>query len=164
VAISPYFNREYQNDPDLASPNDVWSMYGTILAGAGIDVVMVQDSYAVKGFDARFVDAFAGAARGAGSRFWMNVENFAGGCPADVARLSRQIELAAAHGPDRLVTFDFFHYMNPVVPDCCPHGNNESQPCEDVTAAPCLDRYGFPVVEAPKRSRQRLYDDYRASL
>jgi hypothetical protein len=164
MAVSPYFNREYRGNGELASPAEVRREYSTILNGAGIDIVMVQDSYAVSGYDDAFVDAFGDAARAAKAQFWVNVENFAGGCPAPFARLTRQLELAKAHRPDKLVTFDFFHFMNPVVQDCCAQRDAPPMLCSEVTAIPCRDRFGSPVAEAGLLQRKVLYEQYRAAL
>jgi hypothetical protein len=164
VAISPYFNREHRGRDDLCSPDQVRSGYTTILRGAGINIVMVQDSYAVMGYDAEFAAAFAVAARDSGADFWVNVENFAGGCPAPFERLALQIEQASRLQPKQIVTFDFFHFMNPVLRDCCPQPGAPQVPCVEISAIPCRDRFGSPVVEATFPSRRALYEQYRTSL
>lgn len=165
IATSPYFNREYPGHSSypLSGPAEVRRTFGTILGGSGVDVLMIQDSLSVKGYDDDLFGAFADAARDAGVEWWANVENFdPAQRPASIHRFSEQICQVAAHGPAKLVTFDFYHYMNPVLPDCCPGPGGLPVPCGGTPAGVCTDRWDFPVVSAPLPLRKALYDDYRA--
>jgi hypothetical protein len=124
VAVSPFFN------PKILSAEAFAETYGRFLKSghetAGIDIVMLQDSVGAKEIAYDDIPAVAGGYYGAmrrkldalGLRFWGNVESFVGerpGRPTEIGQLERQIETASAHvsPAEKLVTFDFYHYMNP---------------------------------------------------
>jgi hypothetical protein len=142
VAISPIFNPKGY---PAGTPDEVRRVYTRLLTGAGIDVVMVQDGVGARCWDkeaqikenvpqylAAFGDACKEASRNTGKpvKLWGNVESFVqmhGGDrdslpfdlkPTCLKRLRWQID-AARTSPqiETLVTFAFFHYMNPVTPD-----------------------------------------------
>lgn len=126
VAAAPYF------DPDvneLHSPaGEVKDVYNTILKGSGVDVLMLQDRVGVLGWDTvaphleEYFAAFRDACKGVKPEvdFWAVVEVFRPGAthsePSDGTHLKDQfcIERETA---SRTIAFDYYHYMNPVVPD-----------------------------------------------
>jgi hypothetical protein len=75
-----------------------------------------------------------------------DLENFAGHPPADVGRINRQLN-EGREFVSKFVTFDCYHYMNPVVPDCRPtvEGRVTKQTvCQGIEPAcgMCRDRFG----------------------
>lgn len=123
VAVSPFFN------PDLLDAGAFAETYGRFLKSgadtAGIDIVMLQDSVGAKSITYDDIPMVVGdydrALRAKldelGIRFWANVESYQEPPrrPADFNRLERQIEIAGGNVTDgeKIVTFDFYHYMNP---------------------------------------------------
>jgi hypothetical protein len=125
VALSPYFN------PDLfepyAGPKVMAEDYAEILQpGAGIGLVMLQDgvgerqltSATLKAKIAPYFEVFRKLAGEPPRKLtlWANAESFQREgdlrSPAPWERFRTQLEI---EGPwvERLVTFDFLHYMNP---------------------------------------------------
>lgn len=123
VAVSPFFN------PELLNAEAFAETYGRFLKSgnqtAGIDIVMLQDSVGAKRIPYDKIPAVVGGYDSAMRskldslilRFWGNVESFVGepGQPTEISQLERQIETASVHvaPAEKLVTFDFYHYMNP---------------------------------------------------
>lgn len=119
VAFSPFFA---QNSP----PKTVEAVYGSLLAGAGIDILMLQDGVGARGWDGEVADrvvpyfrAFRKACLRNGVAFWSDLEAFrlsgkasSAFVPADMERIGRQLT-AEAPFVQRFVTFDFFHYLSP---------------------------------------------------
>lgn len=148
VAVSPYFNPS----SDFLGAEAFGQRYSQFLKGAGLNVVMLQDSVgarkiAPEEFEEKllpFYRAIQATAQQNGAEFWGNIESFQivpgqpkddKYQPADAARLAKQIN---AGGPfaQKLVTFDFFHYMNP---------------------------HGFTYEDANYREKQkRLYEEYKS--
>lgn len=123
VTVSPFFN------PKMLGAEAFAETYGRFLRKgqetAGIDIVMLQDSVGAKAIPFNDISTVVGeyyrAMRGKldelGIKFWANVESF--GCeprrPTEIMRLTRQLETARGHvaAGEKIVTFDFYHYMNP---------------------------------------------------
>lgn len=118
VAIAPFFS-------GISKPEVVERVYGALLEGSGIDIVMPQDGVGARGWDDQvesrvvpYFRAFRGACLRAGAAMWSDLESFRradtgrGFQPTTAERVSRQIT-AEAPFVERFVTFDFFHYMSP---------------------------------------------------
>lgn len=121
VAMSVYFQGRI-------SATGMGALYSRILKGAGIDVLMVQDGVGANSWDdlitafvPRYMRALQKAAREAGAETWLVAEAFAsvkdaaGNSvrePVRVDRLQEQLRWGAPFA-DRVLTFDFFHYMSP---------------------------------------------------
>jgi|GEM_PF-720059 len=121
VAFSPFLTGQ-------ADPQQVERTYADLLAGAGIDIVLLQDGVGARNWDAtvhsRVVPLFRAmrdACLSAGAELWSDVEIFHNESndpakprfiPSDTQRLARQL---AAEAPfvDRFIAFDCFHYMSP---------------------------------------------------
>lgn len=126
IAISPYFVPKTDAMHDwLSYAGEVADIFDVILEDAGIEVFMLQDGVGERQISIPQVRAYASeferACRTHHIAFWLNVENFewAAGTriPATTAqRLMEQVAAAPA-GTSKIVTFDFYHYMNPVTPD-----------------------------------------------
>ncbi len=141
VALSPYFN----NSSGFMSAANFGSEYETFLDEVKINLIMLQDGIGERRKDAKrvfhyiypFFNRFKALCKEKEVEFWGNVENFnlngKNRTPTDIERFSVQIGSAAPF-VRRLVTFDFFHYMNPL-------GH----------------LYPQPIQEAQKK----LYDDYK---
>jgi hypothetical protein len=120
VAFAPYFSH-------LTSLDSMRTIYAELLDGAGIDVVMLQDGVGARGWDRDleeriipFFRMFREVCNRRGVALWSDLECFqrrrpephSGFVPTTPARLIRQLRAVAPH-VDRIVTFDFFHYMSP---------------------------------------------------
>jgi len=121
VALSVFFSGK-------KPPKYVYKIYGELLKGTQIDILMVQDGVGVRNWFGEveekvlpYLEAFRGAARKNGAETWAVLENFtlsqgSNGeqkrIPTDISDLSDQIELQAPKA-DKLLMFDFFHYMSP---------------------------------------------------
>jgi hypothetical protein len=115
--------------PSLAqcpSPEAFRKLFGGILTGSGVDIVVLQDGVGAnrreKQMDSN-VTPFFGAMRDvcaeAGIELWADIEIFqhrasgSGREPASIERICRQIE-AESPFVTSFVMFDFFHYMSPL--------------------------------------------------
>jgi hypothetical protein len=136
VAFSIFFNQS------LASASDMSMIYGDgVLKNSGVDILMLQDSIIINGWSPDYVPVlkqYFEAGRLASQRnnmqFWAVVENFEPSHHSTgMERLAAQLS-AEAEYPSKLVTFDYYHYMNPVASD---------------------------VPLAPQEERQKLYADYK---
>lgn len=123
VAASVFFQGNY-------SPYDTEKILTQVLKGSELSVLMVQDGVgANSGWATQieekvvpYLKAYQNVSRTIGAQMWTVVESFesvrdAAGqpidrVPADLARLLTQIE-AAKPVSERIITFDFFHYMSP---------------------------------------------------
>jgi len=123
VVIAPFWSKE-------ARPGTVRDDLTRLLAGASVDIVMLQDGVGAKGWDeevervSEFFQAARNACLEAGVRLWSDLECFQlaptdpekdqkqGFVPATADRIARQLA-AAAPFVERFVAFDYFHYMSP---------------------------------------------------
>jgi len=120
VAFAPYFS-------ELTSLDSVRTIHQELLDGAGIDVVMLQDGVGARGWDrdleehiVPFFRMFREVCNRRGVALWSDLECFqsraperqSGFVPTTPTRLIRQLQAVAPH-VERIVTFDFFHYMSP---------------------------------------------------
>jgi hypothetical protein len=132
VAVSPFFNPLIKpGEPGFGDldPGCFATVYCQFLEHAGIDIVMLQDGVGTRGLKTGdlpvrvipYFQAFQQLCRSKHVALWGNVENFEivpgqpnmnDFWPTDIGRLESQIR-ATAPFVKELVTFDFFHYMNP---------------------------------------------------
>lgn len=117
LAISPFISAQ------RASPCRVEQLYAGLLTNSGISILMLQDSVGAQSWVLDipqrvrpYAEAFQRACTTNGVRFWANIESFRieDFSPCDPARLRRQFD-AMGSLPERFITFDFVHYMNPAV-------------------------------------------------
>lgn len=120
VAFSAFFSGKLP-------PAELQKTYTRVLSNSGVDIVMVQDGVGVRNWDLEsgdqvtpYLQAFAAATRAAGVSFWSVVENFSvkrgptdERNPADMSRIAKQIKIHSAQPVEKIVVFDFFHYMSP---------------------------------------------------
>lgn len=148
VAVSPYFNPGF----GFLGADAFAQRYAQFLKGAGLNVVMLQDSVGARTIDPEefedkllpFYRALQAAVQQNGAEFWGNAESFEivpnqpdenKLQPTEPARLAKQINAGSPY-VRKLVTFDFFHYMNP---------------------------HGFTYGDVNYRDRQkRLYEGYKS--
>lgn len=120
VAFAPFFS-------EITPIESLRTIYTELLDGAGIDIMMVQDGVGARGWDANLVKwvvpAFAMFAEVCQKRqvtLWCDLESFkqappggkSGFVPAEPERIQRQLAAVAPY-VEKVVTFDFFHYMSP---------------------------------------------------
>ena len=133
VAVSPFFNpwiKPGEEGEGFLAPAPFALKYGQFLDGARVDLVTLQDSVGAKGlkvgdFQARvvpYIQAFSDLCRMKKVDYWGNVESFEivpdqpdkyRYWPTDIVRFQEQIRVTAPFVRGQLITFDFFHYMNP---------------------------------------------------
>lgn len=116
-------------------PAAVQKIYSEILEGSGVNILMVQDGVGVHNWNNQiaekvvpYMNAFRLAAQKNGIHVWSVVESFAdtknaaekvtpGGnserAPTDILRLKEQLQIHAPYPHEKILTFDFFHYMSP---------------------------------------------------
>lgn len=146
VAFSCYFNP----DPGYASPEETTKVYQQVLADLTIDILMLQDGVGEYGHSDADCRAYFAAFQAACPKlvqFWGDLECFtrpdgSNRIPTKTERLVAQLANAAGTTPT-ILTFDFFHYMNP---------NKYSDPKGIEYPSMCA---GGPV--APRKA---LYDAY----
>jgi hypothetical protein len=121
VAFSPFI------DANAARPEGVAKVYKRMLEETGVDVLMLQDGMGERTAGPMDVGpwykALAATFAGSTTKVWANVENFEWSDPCGVTdrvpttwpRLEARIAAVAPHVP-KVVTFDFFHYMNDTIP------------------------------------------------
>ena len=127
VLISPFVNGENPGDNTnlkRASPQQAGSKYTEILRDTGIDFLALQDGVGAKHISVtdpddrdllkKYFEAMCGACEANNVELWTNVENFTSisgkGTATDIDRF--KLQLKVAQRASRIVTFDFFHYMN----------------------------------------------------
>lgn len=127
VLVSPFFNPD---SPPFLFAKDFSVTYGKFLKSdsesAGIDIVMLQDSVGAKNIQiddisnkvAPFYTELKSMCVNKGCTLWANVESFESNyTPTSIERFQKQIETANSiltnKPTEQVVTFDFFHYMNP---------------------------------------------------
>lgn len=117
VSIAPFF-------AGTVPPERLRAAYTRLLDDAGIDILMLQDGVGARAWDDRveeavtpYFRAMKAACDATQVRLWADLECFTkvgerGFAPAHVDRLRRQL---AAEAPfvERIVAFDFFHYLSP---------------------------------------------------
>jgi hypothetical protein len=136
IAIAAYFNM------NLASPEETEKIYSEkVLKNAGIDILLLQDSIAVNGWNedknpvlSKYFEKFRAAANKNGAQFWALVENFEPGHRATTIERIKEQFRAEKDYASTFITFEYYHYMNPLVS-------------------------GIPL--APQNDRLRLYNEYK---
>jgi hypothetical protein len=136
IALSIFFNK------NLTSADDVVAIYGDeVLKKSGVDILLLQDSLAVNGWSEDYVPvmqkyfaAFKTVSERNNMKFWVLAENFEPEHHAtSIERLTAQLTAEEAY-TSTFVTFDYYHYMNPLVSN---------------------------IPLAPLSERQKLYNDYK---
>lgn len=144
VAFSPFFSGR-------STPAGLELFYRKLLEGSGLDILMLQDGVGARGWDAEVAErvtpyfrAVSRACLQTGVAFWSDLESFrlAGSdparfVPADIGRLCQQLT-AEAPWVQRIVTFDFFHYLSP------PRGAAQQRLHDDYLKT-CVERPFFPT-------------------
>ena len=108
---------------DRPPPCEVQQVYLQLLAGSGVDIVLLQDSVGAQQWnsdivshDAPYFAAFQAACQTRGVQLWADTECFlitpTNWLACDAARLKQQLA-ATAPFVQEFVTFDFLNYMNP---------------------------------------------------
>ena len=117
VAVSCYFN-----PVGFATPAEMRHTYKALLKGAGIDILLPQDGVGERANPAAacrdYFKAIKEACDTQGVRMWAVLECFTQiqkdvRVPCDPKRLITQFENAHSVA-ESFVTYDFFHYMNPI--------------------------------------------------
>jgi hypothetical protein len=143
VAMSPYFVPKWRDDQNwLSTADEVQDIYFRTLHETGLNILMLQDGVGARTLRGneqdnakwkdlptylrevtKYTDAFHQVCNdlsetGPGKvAFWANLESFEPGwISTNVQRLESQFQ-AQPPGVSKFVTFDFYHYLNPVVPD-----------------------------------------------
>lgn len=161
VAIAPYFVK------DQAMPGATEDLYADLLAGSGINILMLQD-----GRGARpevdwqtmrsYYQAFANACKKDKVAFWADIEIYESTSrPTDLGRLEKQLALASDY-TDTAVVWDFYEYMNPVVDDCCFDEEGFQIKCTDPDRGLiCVSKNNKPIINAFASDRRALYEAYK---
>ncbi|MCI5221942.1 MAG: DUF4434 domain-containing protein [Candidatus Electrothrix sp. AR4] len=128
VLISPFVNKpneEHHTNLKRTTPERVGIKYTKILQDTGIDFLALQDGVGAEYISVsepnlpKYFAEMCDACKANNIELWANVESFkklvlsddsVKRTAADIQRFEQQ--LAVAQGSSRIVTFDFFHYMN----------------------------------------------------
>ena len=120
VLMSPYVRGRKQFDDAPITPEEherQWEQIFAILSGF-VDIVAFQDGHVDFQELPAFMEINTRLARKYGLAPWSNVESFERGMPLnflpiDWRNLVYKIETAAAAGAEKLITFEFSHFMSP---------------------------------------------------
>jgi hypothetical protein len=120
VLMSPYVRGRKQFGEGAITPQEherQWEQIFAILSGF-VDIVAFQDGQVDFHELPAFMEINTRLARKYGLRPWSNVESFERGMPLnflpiDWRNLVDKIEVAAAAGVEKLITFEFSHFMSP---------------------------------------------------
>src|SRR5450759_740111 len=120
VLMSPYVRgrKQFEDKPiTLEEHERHWDQIFAILSGF-VDIVAFQDGHVDFGELPAFMAINNRLARKYGLRPWSNVESFERGMPLnflpiDWRNLLDKIEVAEASGVEKLITFEFSHFMSP---------------------------------------------------
>jgi hypothetical protein len=128
IGLSVFFN-------GLIPPKVTQSLYTEILKGSGVSLLMIQDGVGVHDWGAQmnekvvpYMNAYRAAAQKNKIEVWSVLESFINTkdksapsisgssserAPTDISRLTEQLKAQASHPYEKILTFDFFHYMSP---------------------------------------------------
>ncbi len=120
VLISPYVRgrKQFADAPITPAEHErQWDQIFAILSGF-VDIVAFQDGQVDFHELPAFMEINTRLARQYGLRPWSNVESFERGMPLnflpiDWRNLVDKIEVAAAAGVEKLITFEFSHFLSP---------------------------------------------------
>ena len=121
VLLAPFF-------AGLLSPERFEQLWVKLLQGRAVDVVALQDGVGARGWDEQieqrvppYFAAMQKACRAQGVKLWCDLECFRltnanpsrpEFAPANAERVIRQLRVVSPY-VERVVTFDFYHYMSP---------------------------------------------------
>ncbi len=123
ISLSTFFSNKIP-------PAAVQENYMKILYKSGIDILLVQDGVGTNSWNSQIADkvtpyiaAYRTAAINNKIHVWNIVESFTtlkdasgnntGRAPTDINRLKEQLKVLSSTVPEKILTFDFFHYMSP---------------------------------------------------
>ena len=120
VLMSPYVrgSKQFGDAPITpAEHEEQWEQVFSILSGF-VDIVAFQDGHVDFHELPTFMEINTRLARKHGLRPWSNVESFERGMPIDFLpidwrNLRYKIDVAEAAGVEKLITFEFSHFMSP---------------------------------------------------
>jgi hypothetical protein len=110
VLISPFINGP------RTTPEHTRTIYTKILKDTEIDFLALQDGVGAEHISVSNPDlpeyfaAMCDACKANNIELWANIESFTKGTATDIDRFTQQLDVA--QGASRIVTFDYFHYMN----------------------------------------------------
>ncbi len=120
ILMSPYIRGSKitkKNTTNPAEHRDHWERIFSRLGGL-VDIVAFQDGQVEFGKLAEYAQINSELADKHGLRCWSNVESFERGMPMDYLPIAWpnmrfKMETAAAAGCEKLITFEFSHFMSP---------------------------------------------------
>lgn len=120
VLMSPYVRGRKQFDDNPITPEEHEQQWDEILSilGGFVDIVAFQDGQVDFAELPTFMEINTRLARKHGIAPWSNVESFERGMPMnflpiDWRNLRNKIEVAESGGVEKLITFEFSHFMSP---------------------------------------------------
>jgi len=120
VLMSPYVRGRKQFDDNPITPEEHEQQWDEILSilGGFVDIVAFQDGQVDFAELPTFMEINTRLARKHGIAPWSNVESFERGMPLnflpiDWRNLRNKIEVAESGGVEKLLTFEFSHFMSP---------------------------------------------------
>ncbi len=120
VLMSPYVRGRKQFDDNPITPEEHEQQWDEILSilGGFVDIVAFQDGQVDFAELPTFMEINTRLARKHGIAPWSNVESFERGMPLnflpiDWRNLRNKIEVAESGGVEKLITFEFSHFMSP---------------------------------------------------
>ncbi|MBN1371223.1 MAG: DUF4434 domain-containing protein [Anaerolineaceae bacterium] len=120
VLMSPYVRGRKQFDDNPITPEEHEAQWDEILSilGGFVDTIAFQDGQVEFAELPVFMEINTRLARKHGLQPWSNVESFERGMPLnflpiDWRNLRNKIEVAEAGGVEKLITFEFSHFMSP---------------------------------------------------
>lgn len=120
VLMSPYVRGRKQFGDNPITPREHEEQWDEILAilSGFVDIIAFQDGQVEFSELPAFMEINTRLARKHGLRPWSNVESFERGMPLnflpiDWRNLKNKIDVAEAGGVEKLITFEFSHFMSP---------------------------------------------------
>jgi len=120
VLMSPYVRGRKQFDSNPITPQEHEAQWDQIFAALSgfVDIVAFQDGQVDFNELSTFLEINNRLARKHGLRPWSNIETFERGMPINFLpinwwNLRYKIEAAAASGVEKLITFEFSHFLSP---------------------------------------------------
>ncbi len=82
--------------------------------------------------------------------------------PTTTDNLKKQFAAECGYA-SKFIAWDFYHYMNPVVDDCCINAQGNQVACKDDQDAReiCKDMYGTNIINTLMQARREFYDSYK---
>jgi len=161
VAIATYFNST------LIDAKATEKLYTDLLKDVGIKILMLQDGVGARSpVDwEKLREYYIGFRNACGKNnvtFWTDTELYESRMiPADIERLKKQLQVESEFTVTA-IGWDYYQYMNPVVPDCCFDDQGQIE-CKEPAqqSVICQNKDLHNIINTSAKDRRTLFESYK---